>query len=246
MNTKPHRKRVLLIDAVTWSSSYPLASPYRDVAWWYARCLEDVPGVVLETHSAEADLWPLVEDQIDGVILSGSPRDAWNGDPINQKLCKLIGVCGKRGLPFLGVCYGHQLLGRALGGTVGRQPQGLELGNIQVELTAAGRRSPLFAGLPPQFEVLASHADAVLELPPGCQLLARGASCVVQGFRAKNLYGVQFHPETDPDTLRFIWSARRETWRSKVTFDLDQVLDQLRPTPLAGSILRNFVARVIP
>ena len=246
MNTKSHRKRVLLIDAVTWSSSYPMASPYREVDWWYARWLDDLPGVVLETQKAEADLWSLLEDQVDGVILSGSPRDAWNGDPINQKLCQLIGVCGERGLPFLGVCYGHQLLGRALGGRVGRQPGGLELGNIQVELTAAGRRSPLFAGLPPQFEVLANHADAVLELPPGCQLLARGAFCVVQGFRAKNLYGVQFHPETDPDTLRFIWSARRETWRSKVTFDLDQVLDQLRPTPLAGSILRNFVTRVIP
>ena len=239
-------KRVLLIDAVVWAPGYPAHSPFRDVASWYGRWLKDLPDVALETVSAEADFWPVLEEEADGVIISGSPRDAWNGDPINHKLIQVIASCQQRRVPLLGVCYGHQLLGRALGASVGRQPHGLELGNTPVSLTDAGRRSPLFSGLPDRFDVLSSHADAVLELPPECELLVRGDFCPVQGFHWRNqLFGVQFHPETDPDTLRFIWSARRDSWRPRVSFDLDQTLDQLRPTPAAGSILRNFVVSLV-
>jgi len=84
-------------------------------------------------------------------------------------------------------------------------------------------------------------------MPPGGELLVRGDSCVNQGFQCdKLLFGVQFHPETDPETMRFIWSARRALWRDRVSFDLDQRLDHLPETPLAGNILRNFAQFVVP
>ena len=145
------------------------------------------------------------------------------------------------------MCYGHQILGRALGAKVGRHPGGLELGNTPVELTEAGLRSPLFAGLPAAFDVLSSHADAVLDLPASCELTVRGQFTPIQGIQWKQLlFGVQFHPETDPDTLRFVWSVRRDAWRDRVSFDLDRQLEEMRPTPHAAQILRNFVTHLIP
>jgi GMP synthase (glutamine-hydrolysing) len=197
--------------------------------------------------SAEADLFTALGQGVDGVILSGSPREAWNGSPINLKLCEVVHACQERAIPFLGICYGHQLLGRALGGIVGPHLGGLELGNTLVKLTMAGKNSPLFADFPDQFEVLSSHTDAVLELPPQCELLVQGDFTPIQGFHwNQQLFGVQFHPETDPEILRFIWHPRRETWRQKVAFDLDTTLDNLRPTPMAGAILRNFVMHLVP
>lgn len=239
-------KKVLLIDVVFWSSSYPAAHPLKDVFHWYSRWLADLPDVKIERVSAEADPLAAVRSGVDGAIITGSPRDAWNDDPVNHKLCDVVAACRECNTPVLGVCYGHQLLGRALGGVVGRHPHGLELGNTEVELTSAGQQSPLLAGLPPRFGVLSSHLDAVLEMPPGAELLVRGQFTVNQGFVWNNLlFGVQFHPEMDPEVLRFLWNPRRETWRPKVAFDLDRTLDSLQPTPLAPNILRNFVTQVI-
>jgi hypothetical protein len=48
-----------------------------------------------------------------------------------------------------------------------------------------------------------------------------------------------------PDVAHETVSARRDSWRPRVSFDLDQTLDQLRPTPVAGSILRNFVVSLV-
>ncbi len=240
-------KRVLLINAVKWSDAYSKDNPSCDVGNWFIRWFKQLPGVSQAVVDAEDDFMDVVHNETDGIIISGSPRDAWNDDPVNEKLCSLIQECGDRKIPVLGVCYGHQVLGRALGGQVGRHPQGLELGNTPVELTATGLNFPLFAGFPKRFDVLNSHADAVLTLPPQCELLATGSFTQVQAFHHNGLLmGVQFHPETDPDTLRFIWSGRRETWRTKVNFDLDQRLASLQPAPHAAKVLENFVNHFIP
>ena len=245
--TSPRLKRVLLIDAVVWASNYPAVSPFRNVYHWYARWIERVPQVALRRVEAEADDLMTEITGADALIISGSPRDAWNDDPVNVRLCEAIDTCRGRGMPVLGVCYGHQLLGRALGGVVGKHPQGLELGNTEVSLTPAGRQSLLFQELPEKFSVLSSHSDAVLGMPPECELLARGSFTQNQSFHWKNqFFGVQFHPETDPDTLRFLWSVRRDIWRPLVRFDLDQALDTLQPTPDAGKILVNFVTQIVP
>jgi GMP synthase (glutamine-hydrolysing) len=243
---KTASKRVLLIDAVVWSARYPADNPLREVSHWYARWFTDLPWLHLNCLKADEDVLRAARSSVDGVIMSGSPRDAWREDPVNDKLGEVIQVCGDQKIPFLGVCYGHQLLGRVLGGRVAPHPLGLELGNTRIELTPAGQRSALYRGFPSRFEVLSSHADAVIEMPPGCELLARGEFAEVQGFHWQDLlYGVQFHPETDPEVLRFIWSARRETWRSKVAFDLDRRLDTLEPTPWAANVLRNFITQCI-
>ena len=54
----------------------------------------------------------------------------------------------ERGIPTLGICYGHQLLAHALGGEVGDNPNGREFGTVTVELTAEAADDPLLGGLP--------------------------------------------------------------------------------------------------
>lgn len=235
------RPTVLLLDMYEWTDAYPASNPLRNVTGWFARHLPVGESIELETAGVNDDLLTAAHDA-DAVIVSGSPRDAWVDDPVNDRALQVIEHCRATGKAFLGVCYGHQLLGCALGARVGRQPGGYELGNVDVTLTDEGAACLLFEGLPRQLNVIESHQDAVLELPNEARLLATG-ECGIQAFDCcNNMLAVQFHPEMDPDVLRFVWGEpRRELWRPKLTFDLDERLAGLQPTHIPSRIFRNFI-----
>ncbi len=234
------RPNVLLLDLYEWTDAYPATNPLRNVTNWFARFLPE--RIELRTAVVSDDLSAAAGDA-DAVIISGSPRDAWVNDPRNDRALEVIEHCRTAGKPMLGVCFGHQLLGRALGAKVGRHPGGYELGNVDVNLTDAGATCPLFSDLPRQLDVIESHQDAVLEVPTGARLLATGSHTRVQAFDfAGHLLGVQFHPEMDPAVLQFVWGEpRRAAWRPKLNFDLDARLAGLRSTPAAARIFSNFV-----
>lgn len=123
-----------------------------------------------------------------GIIFSGGPAsvyadDAYSIDPAIIDL----------GIPIFGICYGHQVIAHAAGGTVDETGTS-EYG--RTELTAQGT-SLLFAGLDSVQEVWMSHGDAVTEAPPGFTAVASTAGSPVAAMedQARRIYGVQFHPE---------------------------------------------------
>ena len=70
------------------------------------------------------------------------------------------------GRPVLGICYGMQLMAHVLGGTVARAPQ-REFGHATVSMAAGGRAgASLFADVPAEIRVWASHGDFVAAAPP--------------------------------------------------------------------------------
>ncbi|MGH6960176.1 MAG: type 1 glutamine amidotransferase, partial [Dongiaceae bacterium] len=106
-----------------------------------------------------------------------------------------------RRLPYLGLCLGHQLLGAALGGTVGEAIVP-EVGVLDVELTAAGRQDPLFEGIAPRFKALQWHGAEVAAPPPGAVVLAHSLLCAVQAMRVgEHAYGLQYHTELTAVTV---------------------------------------------
>lgn len=123
------------------------------------------------------------------VILSGGPSSVYaDGAP------QVPAGFFETGVPTLGICYGHQAMAKALGGTVARTGTA-EYGRTALTLTADG--SLLFAGLPVAQSVWMSHGDAVAEAPPGFAVTATTEATPVAAFedRERGLYGVQFHPE---------------------------------------------------
>jgi GMP synthase (glutamine-hydrolysing) len=107
------------------------------------------------------------------------------------------------GRPVLGVCFGHQLLGWALGGTVEKNVKGRERGTCFVDLTDDGALDLLFRDLPRRFEVQQTHGDHLAAPPtaPGTVRLAGNDHTPWQAFRCRNITGVQFHPEIDRELL---------------------------------------------
>lgn len=124
-----------------------------------------------------------------GLILSGGPRSV--SEPGAPKCDSAVFTLG---IPTLGICYGMQLMTDALGGTVSRAPQ-REYGHALVQVQASGKE--LFAGLPPELKVWASHGDFVAAAPPGFSVVATSANAPVAAMADpdRHLYALLFHPE---------------------------------------------------
>ncbi|HVI23858.1 MAG TPA: hypothetical protein VM691_10255, partial [Myxococcales bacterium] len=110
-----------------------------------------------------------------------------------------------------------QLLGRASGANVVRNPKGREIGTVRVQLTPEGREDPLFAwSRSGEIAVQATHVDVVDKLPKGAKLLASNEVCATQAFRlSETVASVQFHPEISPDVMRDLIGSRAEIIRAE-------------------------------
>ncbi len=234
-------KQLLLVDAVTWTSDHPVGHELRNVPGWFSNTLNDVEGVELNTCHIEDDLDRALDRDVHGVIISGSPRNAWESEPETQNLLLFLRTCLMHRIPVLGVCYGHQLIARFLRGTVQPHPEGLQLNNTEIELTPAGRACQLFKGMRTKFKAISGHADYVPDLPPNCQLLATSEHTRVQAFKFQNLlYGVQFHPEFTEDIIKFLWTPRVADWKDKVSFDLAGRIESMKDPSPTHTIIQNF------
>ena len=123
------------------------------------------------------------------VILSGGPSSVYaEGAP------QVDPALFEAGVPVLGICYGHQVMAAALGGTVERTGQS-EFG--RTPLTVLDEKSVVLGGLPAEFSVWMSHGDSVSAAPAGFTVTAASAGAPVAAFEdaARGLAGVQFHPE---------------------------------------------------
>jgi GMP synthase (glutamine-hydrolysing) len=146
------------------------------------------------------------------------------------------------GTPTLGICFGHQLLGQALGGDVQKNPRGREIGTIVVERTSD---DPLFAGLEPSFVANATHVDSVVRLPSGATALARSSLDSHQAIRfAPACYGVQFHPEIDAEVMRAYIDARREILVGE-GIDADALATAVTEGEPGRRTIKNFLVHVL-
>lgn len=139
----------------------------------------------------------------DKLILSGSLTSCFHEASWVTKLDDLIREALNLGKPMLGVCFGHQSIVRALGGTKylgkGHTP---EYGWTKIERVE--KESKLFEGLPNQFYSFSSHLEEVSELPLGLKLLAKSELCGIQAYElsGKPVFGIQFHPEKDLESSK--------------------------------------------
>ena len=126
-----------------------------------------------------------------GIILSGSPFSVNDENAPGVQVAELLS-----NTPVLGICYGAQLTAKQYGGKVEKSNK-REYGRAVLHVQ---KEDALFNNLIPSSQVWMSHADSILKLPEGFELLATTDSIPVAAFTQSPdgqnpLYGLQFHPE---------------------------------------------------
>jgi len=142
------------------------------------------------------DRYPADDDDVIGVILSGSPRSVHDAStPSAQLLERFVGR-----LPVLGICYGAQLMAHTGGGTVARTAAH-EYG--RAALVSLDAQDPLLMGIDKGSQVWMSHGDTITALPAGCHAIGSTHDVPVAAWAAsdKPVWGVQFHPEVSHTTI---------------------------------------------
>lgn len=115
----------------------------------------------------------------------------------------LIRTAVADGTPTLGICLGHQLAAVALGGEVGPNPGGQQIGVLDVGWTPAAREDVLFGPLSGPARAVQWNDDVVTRLPSGTVVLARTPAGELQAARfADRVWGVQWHPEAGEEIIR--------------------------------------------
>lgn len=171
-----------------------IASTGRDVEW--------------QTYRVYDEQVPASIDECDGYIATGSRAGAYEDHPWIPILEQLIrGLVGS-GRPLVGLCFGHQVMAQALGGSVEKSEQGWGIGVHRYETCAQA------AWMDPALDVFTvpvCHQDQVMTAPGGAQVLASSPHCAnfILQFN-ETMLGIQGHPEFDKDYIEVLLELRRE------------------------------------
>ncbi|AGB17099.1 GMP synthase family protein [Halovivax ruber XH-70] len=177
---------------------------------------------------------------VDGVVVTGSRSSVyWDEDWIEATKAWVEGAID-RGVPCLGVCWGHQLLADVLGGEVADMGV-YEIGYHEIDRTTD--ESVLLAGIDETFLAFTTHSDAVVDLPPKAIELARNEYSN-HAFRRDRVFGVQFHPEYDAQSARDLTMEKEldDDRRERVLAGITD--ENARRAAGAKQLFENFVAYV--
>jgi GMP synthase-like glutamine amidotransferase len=166
-----------------------IAGDYRDMfTSLFARC---APEVELAFFDACNGVLPDSLNDCDGYMTTGSRFSAYDNEPWINDLKVFVRDLRDIEKPFVGICFGHQILAEALGGQVSR----VEWGIGAYEMTIKAEQKWMD---PRQrsCSILYSHRDQVLRLPQDSVTMAEAAHCPIAIFGVgERMLGIQGHPE---------------------------------------------------
>lgn len=175
------------------------------------------------------------------LIASGSTCSVLDDHPFVAPTLELIRQAVALRRPVLGICYGHQLIARALlGRAYLRRAERPEMGWLPVRVLPRGRQ--ILAGLPDPFRVFVGHYDEVFDLPEGWETIAETEHCAVHGFVNEELrvLGFQFHPEMDVEVGNTCFATTRSELEAD-GFDVDAILSGAREDGSGRILIPRFL-----
>lgn len=172
----------------------PLCSVHGNYPGMFQQWLRGIdPNLVFTVWRCHDDEIPETGDGAEAWIITGSKYGLNDGAPWMARLEGFIRLLHQRKRPLVGMCFGHQLIARALEGNVRRHPGGWGVG---VSVNDVKHRLPWTQPWKPTLNVLVSHQDQVHQIPPGSMTLAASDFCEAYMILVGDtILEIQGHPE---------------------------------------------------
>ena len=203
----------------------------------------DLYRALLEPLGAEVVSYDIDEgrlpDRLDECdVWLGSPSRSSTYDdlawiPDAEELLRRI-IAAER--PFVGICFGHQMLAQALGGRVAKSAGGWGVGVQDYEVVG----HPRFLGpaAPATVGAIASHQDQVVEVPPGATIWATSEYCPNAGMTVgERAWTFQGHPEFTAELADAIYASRVELLGADVVERARRSLARRTSRELLGQLI---------
>jgi GMP synthase (glutamine-hydrolysing) len=232
-----------LLIVKTGTTFASLASERGDFEDWIRTGMALEPNQVAVVSVFEGESLP-DPSRFAGVVVTGSSAMVSHREPWSESAAQWLRRAVESNTPVLGICYGHQLLAHALGGQVGPNPLGRQIGTIRIGLAEEAGDDRLLSGLGSAVLANASHSEVVLELPHRAVRLATSNLDANAAFSfGSAAWGVQFHPEFDAHVMTHYLEERRPLLIVE-DIDVDEKLASVEDCAEGASVLGRFRAQL--
>ncbi len=217
-----------------------LAGTHGEYPDMFTRLLHQVrPGLDIVPYQVHAGEFPDRIDACDAYLITGSRRSVYEPEPWIRRLEQYVRDLHAARKRAVGICFGHQMMGLALGGGAEKAPQGWGIGRHQVEIV---QPQPWMQPAARGYGVFVSHQDQVLELPPGARLLAQNSHCQNAMFVFDDLFlGIQGHPEFSAGYARDLVRGREEIFGAATVAAALPTYDE----PVDSLLLAQWILRFL-
>lgn len=180
------------------------AGDYREM--FAALLKQHGPQLELQIFDVCNGEFPAALDACDAYMTTGSRASVYDESAWIERLKDFVRRLHAAEKPFVGICFGHQILAEALGGRVSKAAAGWGAGVQSIAITQTESwMTPPATQLRLQF----MHQDQIAQMPAGGVLLGGAAHCPIAMFRiGRTMLGIQAHPEFTPDYVRALLDDR--------------------------------------
>ncbi|RXJ74099.1 GMP synthase [Veronia nyctiphanis] len=171
------------------------------------------PSVELVTYRVMEGQYPSTIDDCDAYIISGSKFGVNDDIDWIHTFETFVWQLFAANKPAAGICFGHQMMAKALGGEVVKSEKGWGVGVIQVERKSSHPFDWLNDGTSPDtYSLVVSHQDQVIEVPENAVVLFGNDFCPVAMFHVADTFlAVQGHPEFSPAYSAALMERRKDS-----------------------------------
>ncbi|MFT7411072.1 MAG: GMP synthase-like glutamine amidotransferase [Oleispira sp.] len=182
---------------------------------------------------------PLFFDECDAYIVTGSKTGAYENQTWIKALSNWIIEAHQAETKILGICFGHQIIAQALGGIVEMSDKGWGVG-VRSLLTTPN--SPFSQPLPKYLDLIYSHKDQVIALPPEANNFLGDRFCPYAGFTmGQHIVTLQGHPEFSAQYSERLFDFRAEIIGEPTYSKSIRSLRQVTDANFIGRLILDFL-----